>query len=332
MALIAAAKADQAAEVQKLISARTDILEKEADFGWTPLHVAAGNGAAAAVASLLESSAPHDARAKDGETPLHLAAGEGHTCIIWQLLACRAQVNAVNDDGETPIHVAVQHVGGKPGLSHLQALLDGGADASLRDSDGHDVAETAGVYTNRADDIRKVLLGEALLKADPEDTFPDSPGELEDGADALNAAESLRELGNRRFRDGGYVVASALYKKAVFFIPAEDNGKRAEKATACRVACKSNMAACCLKLEDYTECISLCEDVLAIDAGSAKALYRKSVALRGLGQAEEAEKILREAAEADPSNAAVKRQVDEIEWMRRKAQQTEKRMAQKMFG
>jgi ankyrin repeat protein len=46
--------------------------------GFTPLHAAAANGAAALVSYLLERGADPDAASDGGQTPLDLALAQGH--------------------------------------------------------------------------------------------------------------------------------------------------------------------------------------------------------------------------------------------------------------
>lgn len=301
--------------------------------------MAAGAGACQATASLLELRADAAAAANDGETPLHLAAAEGHTAAVRLLVEARAEVDHASADGETPLHVAVQHVGGKPTLGHIQALLELRADPSRKDGGGHDAYESAGLYTNRADEIRALLKGSAP-KGDPEDPWPDSLAELPQGTAPLTAAEGLKELGNRRFKEGRYEEAVKLYFKAKLFLPtgpaahapvAEGDAEGA-RARECYLAVSSNAAMCKLKQGEHDVCARMCDAVLALDASNVKARYRKALALRAQGDAEEAETVLKEALELDPADAAIQKELTDIARQRRKDKENEKRLAKKMFG
>lgn len=334
-----AAKLNKADEVVSLIAGRADPQVCEPGFGWSALHVAAGNGATAAADALLDARALVNARANDGEVPLHLASADGHTQVIKLLAAGRADVNATNADHETPLHVGVQHVGSKP-LGHLRALLALRADPSLQDKEGQDAFQSAGLFTNRAEEVREVLSGAPKAAGDPDDVWPETAGELPAGTEPLDVAESLRELGNTRFKDGKYEQAVQLYFKARQFLPtgsvayatAVDVDLEAQRARTCRIAVSSNAAACKLKLGDHDACIRLCDTVLSLDEGNVKALYRKSLALRATGEEEKADTVLRKAAEICPTDAAVQKELKDLELRRRKEKDDAKRLAKKMFG
>lgn len=158
----------------------------------------------------------------------------------------------------------------------------------------------------------------------------------------MTAAESLRELGNKRFKEGLFAEAVRYYLKAKVFLPTgtaayapvKDGDEQAARARTCQIAVGSNAAACKLKLGEYDACIRMCDGILMLDPRSVKALFRKAVALRALGDAaeEEPETILRQAAEIEPNDPAIQRELADIARLRRKGKEQEKRIAKKMFG
>jgi len=287
-----------------------------------------------------ELSANVNAQAKDGEVPLHLAAADGHTEALRRLVTARADVGCSNADGETPLHVAVQHVGAKPGLGHIAALLDLRADPAQKDTNGHTAYDVAGLYTNRASELREVLGGAPPKNQDAEDTWPDGPSDLKDGTDPLLVAESLKELGNRRFRDGQYAEAVRLYFKGKLFLPTgpaahepvPEGDEHAAKQRACFIAISSNAAACKLKLGEYDACLRMCDGVLQLDPHNMKALYRQAQAHRAAGDVDKAEQALTQAAQLEPEDKVVKRELADIQRQRKEERAKEQRMAQKMFG
>ena len=102
------------------------------ESGATPLHFAAREGDAAAIATLLEAGVDPGARYRRGHTPLHDAAHEGDAGAIAALLEGGADPNARNWYGRTPLHDAAV-------LGHaaaIVALLDGGADPGARSRSG----------------------------------------------------------------------------------------------------------------------------------------------------------------------------------------------------
>ena len=149
---------DEPAVVGALLAGGADADARDED-GETPLHVAAWNDRPFAAEALLAAGASHAARDEDGETPLHVAAREANPSVIEALLAGGADPNARNEDGNTPLHLVVYWAGAydrwlRDGTSGgaagernkaflertpavIEALLDGGADAALRDEGGN---------------------------------------------------------------------------------------------------------------------------------------------------------------------------------------------------
>jgi ankyrin repeat protein len=96
--------------------------------GFTPLGLAASNGAVNVTRLLLESGAEVDAASKDGATPLEEAAIRGIAPIAMLLLDHGASVNRVNkDSGATALYVAASF--GRDAIVKL--LLERGADPTL---------------------------------------------------------------------------------------------------------------------------------------------------------------------------------------------------------
>ncbi|KXZ50418.1 hypothetical protein GPECTOR_16g592 [Gonium pectorale] len=92
------------------------LLEKEPAFvhekteeGFTPLHMACGNGRQEVVELLLSREAAVDATTQDGSTSLHLACMGGHIDAALKLLeATEGALSADETDGRTPLHAAAQ--------------------------------------------------------------------------------------------------------------------------------------------------------------------------------------------------------------------------------
>ena len=134
--------------------------------GDTFLHLAAGAGAAAAAATLLEQGADAGALDKWGRTPLHIACGVGDEVMVGLLL--EQGLPCADEEGRTPLHVAASeghaalvpaivgaagsgaadlqdkagytalHCAADAGHTHcVRALLDAGADASVANHVGN---------------------------------------------------------------------------------------------------------------------------------------------------------------------------------------------------
>lgn len=198
--LFQAVRADDAVQVAALVAAGADLTTQLPPFGWTALHIAAGEGKMNATAALLDAGAEVDSRANDGETPLHLAAQAGSDEEIRLLVDRRADVEARSNEGETPLHVAVQHIGSRS-PQHIDTLLSLRADPGVKDSDGRDAFEHARILTNRGEEISAVLA---------------AGSQRADGGDAAAAAEAWagRAAAARQARGGAAAEFDGALKAA----------------------------------------------------------------------------------------------------------------------
>ncbi|CAG5134914.1 unnamed protein product, partial [Candidula unifasciata] len=89
----------------------TVMRREKSNRGWTPLHLAAYFGHAAAVRVLLEFGAGADILNSCGESSLHLAAYTGREEVVALLLQHGADTNILNTQGQKPRDVAkTQHI------------------------------------------------------------------------------------------------------------------------------------------------------------------------------------------------------------------------------
>uniref|UniRef100_A0AAV1UXY2 Uncharacterized protein n=1 Tax=Peronospora matthiolae TaxID=2874970 RepID=A0AAV1UXY2_9STRA len=98
--------------------------------------------------------------------------------------------------------------------------------------------------------------------------------------DRMRMVIKNKEEGNELFRDGNHKHAAARYVKALthaskFFDLSESDTK---EVNAIKLSLYLNLAQCYLKMENYTKVVGNCNEALALDAQSVKALYRRAVA------------------------------------------------------
>ena len=102
--------------------------------GWVPLMIAAAEGYATTVSTLIQAGADVNAKNNRGRTALMFAASYGYTAIAKDLLTHGADPNIVPRDGTgwTAL-IAAAHKGS---IDTVKVLLDHAADVSIKDKDG----------------------------------------------------------------------------------------------------------------------------------------------------------------------------------------------------
>jgi FK506-binding protein 4/5 len=123
-------------------------------------------------------------------------------------------------------------------------------------------------------------------------------------AEKIEYAQLLKDQGNRLFKQGRIARATVKYNEAVELIKFETTleGELMEQANQVRLSCHLNMAACKLKMKNWTECIHACDEALTIASQSIKAMYRKAQAQLALGDIENARTTVEDALQFEPEN------------------------------
>lgn len=142
-ALHAIASHGHAAAVSTLVANRASVALADR-AGRTPMHAAAERGHSNVARLLVSHGASSNIRDTSGCTPLCLAAlsGLGGPNAVSALLNMRAEVDAKDAAGRTPLHWA--SMAGH--AMFVQALIDRGADSTIRDQDRHTARDYAIVW------------------------------------------------------------------------------------------------------------------------------------------------------------------------------------------
>ena len=139
-ALHRAAEGGSVTRIHQLIRDGAD-LEIRDRYGATPLAVAVANDEIEAVERLLEAGADLHACDNNDDTPLHYAANTGSPELTERLLKSHADPQARNANGATPIHsLTARSTHFEPGPSTtetLDLLLRSGGDLNAQDKDGN---------------------------------------------------------------------------------------------------------------------------------------------------------------------------------------------------
>jgi ankyrin repeat protein len=140
--------------------ARIDVTDST---GLSALAWAASEGHKEVVETLLVNGANMGVLDNGGLTPLHQAAFGGRTEVVRILMSHGAYVDVgvENESGRTPLRLAVNNFWyGKGNRQVIEVLLDGGANASIRDKDGRssiDEAERLAVAGHMSADLVVML-------------------------------------------------------------------------------------------------------------------------------------------------------------------------------
>mmetsp|Transcript_516 Transcript_516/g.619 ORF Transcript_516/g.619 Transcript_516/m.619 type:complete len:316 (+) Transcript_516:247-1194(+) len=138
--------------------------------------------------------------------------------------------------------------------------------------------------------------------------------EVVDCEDLVTRARTHKETGNNAFKQADYHEAKNHYRTALRFLRSVNikevilkHGPKYEDnlIKTLLIPCYLNMAACELKLGEYSLSIRHCEKVIKRDQHNKKAIFRRSTAKVELSEFEEAAEGIRFLINEDPTDKAV---------------------------
>jgi ankyrin repeat protein len=134
--------------VQELVDSGADVNTVDTVLGYTPLLWASGFGEPQSVRILLEAGTDlevHDTA--EGRTPLMHAVRTGKVEGVTLLLAGGANVNALDNTNNTGLHIAA--AGNNVSIEKVKALVENGADTSLKNKQGQTPLDLAKARTDQ---------------------------------------------------------------------------------------------------------------------------------------------------------------------------------------
>jgi len=148
----------------------------------------------------------------------------------------------------------------------------------------------------------------------------------------MAAVEAAKEDGNIQFKEGNYQLSLQIYERGVLIVNGAYgmNDEDTTKMSRLEKELDLNMALCRIKMKQYPEAIENCKMVLNLDKTNVKALYRKGLAYRLMGEYVSAEKDYNAALELDPNNAEVRKQLKELEVLKIEENEKVKKFNQAM--
>ncbi|KAI0049486.1 40 kDa cyclophilin [Auriscalpium vulgare] len=175
-----------------------------------------------------------------------------------------------------------------------------------------------------------------------EDYPDDDEHDVQHPPTALNAARSLREIGNKLWKDGNAPDALKKWQKAIRYLdvhpvlPDDAPPELKDSFDALRAPILLNSALAALRTPDGArEALGLTQRALALelsDADKAKALYRQGLAYAGLKDDDSAEKTLVEALKYAKDDKAIAGELERVRQRKKEKRDKEKKAFKKMFG
>eukprot|EP00798_Chlamydomonas_sp_ICE-L_P005152 gene5152-34966_t len=116
----------------------------------------------------------------------------------------------------------------------------------------------------------------------------------------LVIAKKAKAKGNQLFKAGRHKYARAKYEALLRQLESTrdyETQDQVDSIDALKLAVASNMAMCCIALEDYAKAVVLCDKAMQQDPDSVKLMFRRAKALSLKGDYEEAASNFEEALE-----------------------------------
>lgn len=168
-----------------------------------------------------------------------------------------------------------------------------------------------------------------------EDSDVDDPPSKrdEDPELLLLKANALKEEGNNYFKEKEYEKASRSYRRGTNTLKPLNKGNTGdEQVKALLVSLQTNLSMMCLKIGKHKQSAQVASAALKIDSSNVKALFRRAVACRQMGNFDDAKADLKQALQLDPTNAAVKKELAALKKAIENAKNEQKKGLQKAFS
>lgn len=109
-----------------------------------------------------------------------------------------------------------------------------------------------------------------------------------------------------------YEHAVKKYKMIVNLLASTTFKDRSDriKSQQLKIAAQSNLSLCYLKLGDYLQCKSFCDNALALDANNEKCLFRRGQAQLAFSNFEFAIKDFQSVLKVNPTNLLAQQQIE----------------------
>ena len=154
-----------------------------------------------------------------------------------------------------------------------------------------------------------------------------------DPTEIVIKATALKEEGNALFKEDDLSKAARSYRKGINRLkPLNRNNTGDEQAKALLISLQNNLSMVCFKQNKLKLSRDVATQALEVDRENVKALYRRAVAQRKLGNIKEARDDLKQALKYDANNVAVRKELISIKKELEDTTAREKKQLQKAFS
>ena len=198
-----------------------------------------------------------------------------------------------------------------------------GAD-EIEGSRSADSTDTKTSSDGADDDVEVEDGGEDGAPTDAAATSPD---------DLLLQAMSHKEDGNAHFKSGDYTAATRSYRRGTNALKnLNTNNTGDDQVKQLLITLQTNLSMVCYKQQKHKMSRDVATKAIEIESTNVKALYRRAVAHRAMGDVDSAKDDLRTAFKTDPNNVAVKKELLSIKKVLEDRKAKEKARLSKAFS
>lgn len=154
-----------------------------------------------------------------------------------------------------------------------------------------------------------------------------------DPSAALLEALTHKNAGNAHFAANSHIEASRCYRKGISLLKKLNLANSGDEQTkSLLVSLNTNLSMVCYKQQKYKLSKDAASKALEIEEENVKALFRRALALRALGEEDAAMVDLKRGYKVDPGNVSVKKEIASIKKARETQRANEKQRLQKAFS
>ena len=146
-------------------------------------------------------------------------------------------------------------------------------------------------------------------------------------------AMSHKEDGNSQFKAGDYDSSARSYRKGTNLLKKLNEGNTGdEQVKQLLITLQTNLSMVCYRQKKHKLSRDVASKALEVDSNNVKALYRRAVAHRAMGDVDAAKSDLKAALSVDPDNTAVKKELISIKMTIEESKAKEKARLQRAFS